>query len=69
MEEKARIAMTGDSLNFNLVRILQTMEPDLSGIAITNSGEAINMLVQEPTTNADTSVLSEPVLIEAGHGT
>jgi hypothetical protein len=45
--EKERIAMTGDSLNFNLGRMLKTIEPDLSGIAVTQSGEVINSSVSE----------------------
>jgi hypothetical protein len=67
--EKERIAMTGDSLNFNMWRILQTMEPDLSGIAITHSGEIISALVQEPGNGVNPSPASEPVSADTGHGT
>jgi hypothetical protein len=67
--EKERIAMTGDSLNFNLGRILQTMEPDLSGIAITRSGEVISALVQEPRNGVDASSASELVSAEIGYVT
>jgi hypothetical protein len=63
--KKERIAMTGDSLNFNLGRVLQTMEPDLSGIAVTNSGEVIEVSAQEPAMPSP----SESVSAETGRGT
>jgi hypothetical protein len=46
--EKERVAMTGDSLNLSLWRLLQTTEPDLSGIEITPSGEVIGAFIQPP---------------------
>lgn len=39
---KERIAMTGDSLNKSLSNLLPKLEPDLSGLAITPSGEIVN---------------------------
>jgi hypothetical protein len=66
---KERIAMTGDSLNFNLGRILQTVEPDLSGIIVSPSGEVISALVQEPVSSANAPAPSVPVSVEARQNT
>jgi hypothetical protein len=64
--KKERIAMTGDSLNFNLGRILQTMEPDLSGIVITHSGEVIRDITQELINAVSAYSSSEPVSAKQG---
>jgi hypothetical protein len=45
--ERRRLAMTGGSLNFKMARILPTLEPDLSDIAFTKSGEVVSVHVLE----------------------
>jgi hypothetical protein len=51
--EQERIAMTGDGLNKSLSKLLPTLEPDLSGLAVTPSGEIVNVSQIPAPTNVE----------------
>jgi hypothetical protein len=66
--EKESLVMTGEGLNFKMARILPTLEPDLSDIAFTKSGEVVSVRVLEELNARNASAAAGQVSAETGRG-